>query len=530
MILRALIRTRMLALRRSLRQSMGNKGKALTILLSALMVYAVGCIVFLAVMMNVGMCGPLAGAGLSWLYFAMAALSAFTLGFFVTVFMAERQLFAARDNELLLSLPIPARDILISRMLILALSTYLGAALMLIPAGVVYAVTVGFTAAGAVFYVLAGLVLPLGSLALACLVGQVLAWLSARARHKSLTSVLATALFLGLYFAAVGNGNRALSYLVQNGGAVAAHVQFWAAPAYWFGMAAMGSTLCALAAVALPVLGFVLVYIWLGRSFYRITTTRVAAPKVRYREKRAARQSARRALWLCELRHFGATPGWVVNGGMGALMAVACGVVLLIKRDALEQLFAVMPGAVPAAGLLAAAMCFCTGTCLISSASISLQGKTLWILRSCPVQGGTVLKCMAAVQMTVSMPAMFLGSLLGALGLGLDAVQTAAVLAAGTAYAVLTAYLGVAINVCWPKFDWMTETQAVKQSLSTLLAMLVGFVLVAVPGLVYYLLQKNVPSADTVPFLWECAAVYALLALAAARWLRDAGAARFAAL
>lgn len=530
MILRALIRTRMLALRRSLLQRQGRRGKGMAVLFALLMLYALACMLFIAVMTSSSLCAPLAAVGLSWLYFAVFGLMAFTLAFFMTVFMAERQLFAARDNELLLSLPIPPRDILASRMAVLAVSSYFAGALVLIPAGIVYQLQAGFTAAGAAAFVLESFTLPLGALALACLLGQALAWLSARSRHKSLSSILATAVFLVVYMSAVGNGNRALALLVQNGEHAAAAIRIWAAPAFWFGAGAVGSLPAALAAILLPAAALALVWFWLARSFYRITTTRVAAPKVRYREKRAAQQSAGRAIWLCELRHFGATPGWVVNGGIGAVMAVLAGGALFVRRDALEQLFALPTAALPAAPMLTAVVCFCTGMCLICSASVSLQGKTLWLLQSCPVSGGTVLRSFAAVQLTLTVPATLLAVALGAAGLGLPASGAAAALVCALAYDVLTAYLGVIVNVCLPKFDWLTETQAVKQSASTMLAMLLGFALVGLPVALYALLVSRGVAYSGSAFLWGCTAVFAAGAALAARWVRSRGAARFAAL
>ena len=67
---------------------------------------------------------PFYAAGLGWFYFALALLCSFALGFIGSVFTAQNQLFAARDNELLLAMPIPPRLILGSRMAMLLVMNY----------------------------------------------------------------------------------------------------------------------------------------------------------------------------------------------------------------------------------------------------------------------------------------------------------------------------------------------------------------------------------------------------------------------
>ena len=50
-----------------------------------------------------------AGTAYAWLYFVMYAIVSFALMFIGSVFTAKTQLFEARDNELLLAMPVPPR-------------------------------------------------------------------------------------------------------------------------------------------------------------------------------------------------------------------------------------------------------------------------------------------------------------------------------------------------------------------------------------------------------------------------------------
>ncbi len=528
-MLKALISTRMRALGTSMmRQSSRKKSKRIiTILLLLLIVYSVCCFAFLFGLMDLALCAPLHAQGLDWLYWAISALSAGAIGCIMTMFLAEHQLFLARDNELLLALPIPPKDILFSRMCPLLAMNYGASALVLAPAAVIYQQQAGFSGAQAAGFALAALTLPLLTLALSCLAGWGLAALESRVKHKSLVSVLASLILLGVYFASFSMANQMLGYLLVIGEQAAAAVKLWAAPLYWFGLAGEGSLAAALGLAALNFAVLGLVYFWLSKNFIRIVTTHRGAAKVQYREKTAARIPVGKALWGNQLRHFGSAPGWILNGALGSLLAVAAGIVLLVRSDLLTQVFQQMPAQLPLSLLLAATFGFCLATTLISSATISLEAKTLWVLQSCPVTGGQVLRSMAALQLTITLPAAVLAPLLGSVGLHLPAGDTAALLLCMAAFAVLTALLGIWCNVKFPKFDWMSETQAVKSSVSTLLAMLFGMGILFLCGGVYALAAQfcDVPGGA---FLLGCAAVFALGSAWLWHWTAHRGAQEFA--
>lgn len=59
--------------------------------------------------LSLSICEPLSAAGMDWLYFALMGLIAILLGSFGSVFNTYSGLYLAKDNDLLLSMPIPGR-------------------------------------------------------------------------------------------------------------------------------------------------------------------------------------------------------------------------------------------------------------------------------------------------------------------------------------------------------------------------------------------------------------------------------------
>lgn len=135
-------------------------------LYALLLVYVVAVFGFLFYQMMGVLCTPLISSGLSWLYFALAGTMATALGVFGSVFAAQSQLYEAKDNELLLSLPIPPGRILLARMLVLYAQTLIFEATVLIPCILVYQNTEGTPPLGIVFFLMLMLLLPLLALAL----------------------------------------------------------------------------------------------------------------------------------------------------------------------------------------------------------------------------------------------------------------------------------------------------------------------------------------------------------------------------
>ncbi len=101
----------------------------------AIMVGILG-VMFTALANN--LCGAFVPLGLDWMYFALLGLLAVFLGAFGSVFNTYSSLYLAKDNDLLLSLPIPLRVIISSRLVTVYLMGLMYSAVVIVPAVIVY--------------------------------------------------------------------------------------------------------------------------------------------------------------------------------------------------------------------------------------------------------------------------------------------------------------------------------------------------------------------------------------------------------
>ena len=93
------------------------------------------------------LCKGLASAGMGWLYFLLMSGIAIALGAFGSVFNTYSSLYLSKDNDLLLSMPIPVRTIIASRLINVYLMGTMYASIVLLPSLIVYWVMEGITAA-----------------------------------------------------------------------------------------------------------------------------------------------------------------------------------------------------------------------------------------------------------------------------------------------------------------------------------------------------------------------------------------------
>ncbi len=321
---KALVKKQWLELTAPLRRSSAT-GRSRTGWKAAAFGVLMACL-FGLVMVSVGvldalLCPTLTEAGLDWLYFVLSAAPALLVGVIGGGMVAYSSLYAARDNEMLLSLPIPPEMILTVRMgYVWALGTsYL--ALLLVPAYGVYFV-LGARPVGAALAMVPVMCL-LGCLVLAvsCLVGWAAALLGGRiTRYKAVLNAFYAVVVLVLAFGANFAVRQGLVWMLQNLDAVSRSVRTDARVVYLLGQAAAGD-LPALGLLALAGLGARGVSWGILRwNYLGMMTARRGGARAVYREKPVRVRSVRAALLSREARRLAGCTSYMVNGTLACFM------------------------------------------------------------------------------------------------------------------------------------------------------------------------------------------------------------------
>lgn len=518
--LRALFST---ALQKAKKAS-GAKKVLLTVLFAVLFLY-VG-VVFFA--MGVGLSVALAALAFDVLetpplYFALMATLALLIMILTGMFTAKGELFEPKDNDLLLSMPLSPYQILLSRMTGLYLSDLLFESFLLVPAFFVWFFFAKVTVLGVLFYLLGALLLPLLALSVSSLLGFVLAYVSSKCKNKTLPQTVLAVLFLVAYFVLVSDFDAILEKLLSNAQSVASALRRYAYPLYAFGQGCEGRVLPFLVFFLCCALPMALCLWLLSRSFFKLATAPKAVRRATYIKEKGERGS-RSPLWAftCkELKRLVSCSAYMLNGAMSQLMLVLAGVALLLKGADLLALFEVDPAALAlleggtVAMFAAPVGFFVIAITIISGVSISLEAKTLWIPLSSPVPARLFLHAKTLAQALVCAPFVLFFAIAASIALRASVGMAILLALALQLFSLLCAQVGTFINLHFPKFDWPSETVAVKQSLSSFLVILAGMglslvftVSTAVLGLLFF--PALGVAATTALLAGACAGMYLL--------------------
>ena len=162
-------------------------------------------IIYLAIMIGVlggmftylssGLCEPLTTAGMGWLYFIIMGMIAIALGSFGSIFNTYSGLYLSKDNDMLLSLPIPTGCIVAARRTSVYLLGLLYSAVVMVPAVIVYWVVAPINISIVAGSILLIIIISAIILVLSCVLGWCVAKLSLKLKNKSFVTV-----FLSLAF------------------------------------------------------------------------------------------------------------------------------------------------------------------------------------------------------------------------------------------------------------------------------------------------------------------------------------------
>lgn len=468
--------------------------------------------------------GDLLNSPFRWLFYALMGVISILFGTFGSVFNTFSTLYIAKDNELLLAMPIPPGKILLARITLVFGMSLLYSGCIWIPA-VAYGWIFGApTAAAVVFDILLIFVVALLVTVLTCVLGWFVALVATHIKNKSFLLVLASLLFVAGYYYFCFHMTEFFMAIVTNAEAIGNGIRTWGNILYQLGLAADGNGKAMLIFCGVTMVLFGLCFFVLAKTFTRIVTKTHGAEK---KSGKVTIKSAplHTALLKREWKRFSSSATYMLNCGLGIVMVLALDVLALFKRELLVGYLGEISGIFPTLTqylplLVVVGVGMICGMNVVSAPSVSLEGKNLWILRSLPVSGREVLSAKLQLHLMLNLPAAVVSVFL--LGWCLE-LSIMSILMAAAYSAVLvwtTGAFGLMLGLLRPNFTWTTEAMPIKQSMNVLITMLVGWVLPILTAAACYFLRSWLDAGKV---LIAATAILAVTAFALHRWLMTKG-------
>lgn len=468
------------------------------------------------------MCEPLCAVGMGWLYFALMGMLAVFMGVFGSVFNTYASLYCAKDNDMLLSMPVPPGRILLIRLMGVYIMGLMYELIVMIPTLIAWFMFGNVSALGVIFSLLITVILSVLVLVLSAALGWVVALISTRLKHKNIMVVIFSLLFFAAYYYCYANAYLLLQNILADPEGLGGKVKAILYPMYQMGLAAEGNIIAMVIFTLIVAILFGVVYFVLERSFLRIATANNGTVRTRYKERRTSMHSMSQALLQKELRRFVGSSNYMLNCGLGIVMMPLGAVFLLWKQSMIREMVRVIfPGANGFLALLTVgAVCLLISMNDMTAPSVSLEGKNLWLVQSYPIPGRQVL--MAKIHMhlllTLVPAAVLVAAAEWVLRPGL--LYGLLIPVACAVFAAFMAAFGLFINLKMPNLNWTSEIVPIKQSMGVMITLFGSWAFICVLAGIYYLTSR---LFDPAVFLAGASVLVAIATVSLIHWIKIEG-------
>lgn len=427
--------------------------------------------------LSLSMCGALAAAGMDWLYFVIMGLLSVLLGVFGSVFNTYSCLYLSKDNDLLLSMPIPVNVIMASRLLTVYLMGLMYSLVVILPAVIVYWVTAPVSVGIILGGLLIMLLISVFVLTLSCALGWVVAKISQKLKNKSFITVIISLAFIGGYYFFYFKAQTLIQDLIANAALYGEKIKGAAYPLYLFGRVGAGDGFAMLIVSTVILALFALMWVLISRSFLKIATSSGHTAKKEYKEGKTKKKSIAAALLSKEFRRFTSSPNYMLNCGLGILLLPIAGVMLIWKGSAVisvsNEVFGARAGCTPV--LLCAAVCMLASMNDMAAPSVSLEGKSLWLMQSLPVTPWQALRGKLGMQLILTeIPVVFCTACFAFI-YPFTPIELIFMVIVPMLYTLLSALFGLFLGIKMPNLNWTSEITPIKQSAPVTIALFSGF-------------------------------------------------------
>lgn len=401
---------------------------------------------------------------------------------FTTMFKVKGTIFGFRDYDLLMSLPVSTGTVVACRLIILYALNFMFTAIMIIPMVIAYGI---LALPDPMFYVISLIIMffiPLIPIVMASVIGTVIAYIASKFKRGNFLNIIFSmgilVIIIAMSFTMEDKGEK----LVDIGRTMTEQVQRIYPLAGMFTDAVVRYDIGAFLLFLLISLTAFALYTVIVKLIFKRTNTLLLTGKSRksYKLGQLKASSPFKALYIKELKRYFSSTIYVLNTGFGVviltLATVAANFVDLNKILGDSQATISISKAGPLF------ICFTIVMTCTTMASISLEGKNLWIIKSMPLSPKNIYLSKIAVNLTVLLPALIDTIIIG-IALGMGPWEILTMLLAVVACSVFIALYGLLINLLMPNFNWTAEVVVIKQSPACMITIFSSMLLVGLLAL-----------------------------------------------
>lgn len=501
-----------------------KKSRTLTIVLFVFVFFSLGFSFFGMSMIIL----PILDSKYPWLYYSIFGIMAFIFGIVLSSLQTSSYLFQAKDNEELLSMPIKPDYILLSRIITIYVINLLYISCLWLGISI-NSLIASFSVIKLLFNILLLFIITAFITMISCVIGYGFAYILKKTRSRAIISLIFSLFILAIYYFFNFKLEQIMTSFITNAASISANIKSKAFLFYLLGKAGIGDVLSLLLFTSIAAFISYIIFAVLSKKFIGIVTKSDKVKKQTKEIKYSKGINYKKSLLKREFNRFGSSAAYMMNCGLGSLFVIALAIGCIVKADDINEITLLINNDIVEHKPFVSLTCLCSVLLImsincISTPSISLEGKNLWILKSLPVKPYDIFEAKKNLHIIVNgVPSLIAYIIMGVI-LNIDFNLLIMIIVAAYLFFEIQANIGLIFGILRPNFNWTNETQPIKQSLNVLFVMLIGWIIVCLIGVLYYLLRdKLLLDSYLMIVVFVMMAIVVLLR----RWLNNAGSIKF---
>lgn len=413
---------------------------------------------------------------------------------FTSLYKAPSYLFQSKDYEMLASLPIKQSTILSSKILMLILNNYLFAGAFILIPGIVYFIKVDTSLVYIPFLIILTLSTPLVPTLVSSLIAFLITNVSSRSKKNNIVSII---LNLGLVIAVIllsFNLQNVVINLISNSSSIIEVSKKIYPPAYYFVDALKNSNIISLLIFLvisiLPTALFIFIFANnLNKINSKLSET-YKANNYKFKELKSSKPVI--ALLRKEAKRYLSSTIYVMNSSIGMiLLPIFAVAIVFVGYDKIAQVLEISVVFEMMKVQIIGIIVFCIIMTNTASVSISLEGKNLWILKSSPIDEMDIFKSKILLNILLTIPISVISFFIIAIRLNFELKTTIIIIFSIILLSIFSSTLGLYINLLYPKLEFTSDVQVVKQGASVIISMISNILYVIILCGIGYIFKLN---------------------------------------
>lgn len=416
--------------------------------------------------------------------YSLAISSIITL--FFTFVKTNGFLFAFKDYDMIMALPVSTKTVITAKFLYMYINNLIFSLCVMIPMCAGYAIWAKPGIAVYLIWFVITCFAPLIPMAIASALGALIAAIGSKSRFKVFVQVALSMGFItmvfGLQFLLNGAGSDAEFYRrIKNLGEILQTQihRIYPIAKLFDGAVEKGNLLSGLGFVAISLLIYFGFVILVSVKYKAVNTALMtSASRSNYKVGKMKEQSIMKTIIQKEMRRFTASAVYLMNMGIGMMLAViGCILCLFVGVDKMLstlELERMQQGFYYAIPFVLATILTMTNT---TSVSWSLEGKNLWIIKSMPIEEGTIFKGKMVFNVLLLIPACVICNICLIVTFKVDVVTAILYVLVSFATVAFSTTFGMILGKKFPNFEWENEIEVIKRGMAPMISIFGNMIL-----------------------------------------------------